>query len=1717
MRIKNSPTIYRAGILIAIMFLSLFLFIAGHVQAAGVTYYSQGNLPPHLTSSWNTNQGGGGSNPTNFTGGDIFVIQNGHNMSTSATWSISGSSSKLQIENGGTLTANNAITLASTTTFQIDSGGTYIHNNSSAYGSTIFQGSESFASNSNVILQNSNSTGPSGVTFGNLTIDFTTDPGGSVNCSGGLTTINGNLTISNTSIREFRLTGNTDFSLTIGGNLTITGGTLNVVNGNGDYTISVSGDVSLSGGTLNLGGGSGASKTYVLNLGGGVSQTGGTFQSTNANSPVTINFTGGTSTVTFATSGGTFSNTNMNWQIASGKTVELNTNFGSGGWVASTRTMTVNGSMQINSSAYPGDIGTWSYNTSTGTLIFNTSGSYTVGSSHPYWLSGNSPAHVVITSGTINLPNTSRTVLHDLTINGGTLALNGTSGDLNVGGNWTRAAGATFTPNGRAVFFNGTGTQTVAVTGGGTETFNYLVVDKVIGNLTLSSSPATNVTVNATSGDALQIINAGGIDLNGQTLTMSGSGGNFLVGGATTGTRTVTGSGTFSVTGSKTVTNNNSRTLLFDSNVTVALSSGLNFGSSLSTVNGTLRIDSGGFVSTNPPTYGTSSLLQYNSGGAYGANTEWTIGATSGAGVPQNVQVSASGTNVTLSGVGTHRARGNVTIDANTTLTLAGTDNLELLENWTNNGTLTAGSGRVVSFIGSTAQVIGGSGTTTFNGLTVNNSSGVSLGVGARVEGVLTLTSGWITLNTYNLTLGPSATTSGTFSAGNMIVADSTGQLRKEFSGTGSFTFPVGDATSTAEYSPATVNFGSGTFGGGAYVGLTLSDAKHGNNGSADHITRYWTLTQSGISSFSADVSFSYLDADIVGTEANLYGAKYDGSTWTILNAANTGANTVGGTVSSFSDFTAGNSTLPVTLAYFQATRRGDSTYFNWQTATETGNVGFNLYVEGKDGLQLVNPQLIASAAVDSLEPQPYTFTANGLSGDVFYIEDVDLFGRRLLHGPFGLGNSYGEWVTVEAIDWAAIQAEQEALTAVRLPAGQPPANQVDLLVSQDGIYRLTYEQLLAFGLDLAGKRTNQLRLTNKGVSVPVYVLGPGATFGPGGYIEFYGQAVDSVYTHTNLYNLSVGGNVRVKVDNKAIPNQPPAGYYLATVTVENNLAYSQTAPNGDPWYRNTLLAYTSPVVGNYAIQINNYVAGATASLTVDVWGNTDWPEYSPDHHLQVSLNGTQVADGLFNGIVSYPVNVTIPAGVLQEGNNTVTLRLPGDSGAPFDMIALDSYSVTYPRSFVAENGKLQFSAAASVFAVQNLPSPNVVVYRLNGAGLARMQTVQVVPAGNGTYTASFRGLNSIATYFVYAVESLPTPTLQTPRPFTDIKTGSAQYLVIAHPNFIAGIQPLVAKHQSDGLTTKVVDLFDIYAQYGYGMVYPQAIQDYIAYAAANMGTQYVLLVGGDTYDYFNYTGSGSISFVPTLYAATDALVKYAPVDSLYADVDDDGVPDLAIGRFPVRTVAELDLLVNKTLVYAAKDYGNTAVFAADATSGIMSYGNESDGLISLLPAGWTTTSAYIDSLGVTAARQTLLDSLNSGVALTNYFGHSGPTMWTFLGLFNTTYAANLTNSGRPTVVNQWGCWNTYHVTPAYNTLAHVFMLSGDRGAAAVLGSATLTQSSSDKALGQLMTPLLAQPGVTIGEAIWQAKQQLALQNGTFTDVILGFTLLGDPALLITP
>jgi len=250
--------------------------------------------------------------------------------------------------------------------------------------------------------------------------------------------------------------------------------------------------------------------------------------------------------------------------------------------------------------------------------------------------------------------------------------------------------------------------------------------------------------------------------------------------------------------------------------------------------------------------------------------------------------VIGSGVTLTVSGSG-----GNYRNETGGLLNLFGS--MKLGGNLTNNAAAdvigTAGVGSKIELNGSAAQTIGGttSSAFTFPDLVVNNTSGVTFQKDASVTGALSLTNGLVNIGNNNFTLGAASTIVGTPSASSMIVATGTGQVQKAWTTTGSFTFPVGDNTGTAEYSPVTLSFGAGTFAPGSFVGVNLSNSKFNSLSIAgSYLNRYWNITQTGISGFNSNALFQYAIADVQGTESSISCFKVDSPPFSAYDQANT-------------------------------------------------------------------------------------------------------------------------------------------------------------------------------------------------------------------------------------------------------------------------------------------------------------------------------------------------------------------------------------------------------------------------------------------------------------------------------------------------------------------------------------------------------------------------------------------------------------------------------------------------------------------------------------------------------------------------------------------------------------------------------------------------------------------------------------------------------------
>ncbi len=564
-------------------------------------------------------------------------------------------------------------------------------------------------------------------------------------------------------------------------------------------------------------------------------------------------------------------------------------------------------------------------------------------------------------SGGLQLDPGSTTITGNYSQTGGLIRLAGSNTtSLNVGGSFSLSGGtllisygsATGTLNVAGNFSHTSGTIDEDASGSGSIIFNGT------GNQNFTSGGTVSNTINFTVNSGAKLYLGTNLLGNGSIGTFTLSSGGTLGIGHADGISTTSGVGNIRVTGSKTYSTG--ANYIYNGIATQVTGNGL----PTSAITGNVTIENTtGVTPTNSIIINTPEIL-----------------TVTGLLTPTATQ--------TISGTGTLAGTGTVLV-TRTSATADFSSQYSITNKTQTNLT--------VDYGGAAAQIISA---LTYGGLKVNNASGVTLGGNTTVNGAFTLTNGLVTLGSNNLILGSSATIGGTPSATAMVVPTGSGELRKTFTGTGSFTFPVGDNNVTAEYSPATLNFTSGSFSS-AYAGVKLVNSKHPNNSSANHfINRYWTVSSSGISGFSCNSIFTYVDGDIIGTEANLYCGKWDGLGWTLLNAVDANNNQLSGTVTSFSDFTGGESApLPVELSSFSASIIGSAVKLNWRTETEINNYGFEIQ---KSQMSNVKSETdwekigFVEGYGNSNSPKDYSFTdASVISGTYSYrLKQIDIDGQ---------------------------------------------------------------------------------------------------------------------------------------------------------------------------------------------------------------------------------------------------------------------------------------------------------------------------------------------------------------------------------------------------------------------------------------------------------------------------------------------------------------------------------------------------------------------------------------------------------------------------------------------------------------------------------------------------------------------------------------------------
>ena len=413
------------------------------------------------------------------------------------------------------------------------------------------------------------------------------------------------------------------------------------------------------------------------------------------------------------------------------------------------------------------------------------------------------------------------------------------------------------------------------------------------------------------------------------------------------------------------------------------------------------------------------------------------------------------------------------------------------------------------------------------------------------------------------------------------------------------------------------------------------------------------------------------------------------------------------------------------------------------------------------------------------------------------------------------------------------------------------------------------------------------------------------------------------------------------------------------------------------------------------------------------------------------------------------------------------------------------------------------------------------------------------ITSGAGRYTTTFQVAASVpVTYFVTGADQLQSPKQISRYVPTDLgSSNGADYLIITHRAFITPMQTLATHRAAEGLRVKIIDVDDLYNQFTDGIYHPIAIKDFLKYAYANWrppAPTYVLLVGDGHWNFKNFNpakyGSPTSIFMPPNLGWVDPY--QGEVDSangLVEIVGNDPLPDMLVGRIPVNTAAEADIVVNKIINYEAQattlPYRQRMTFVADNVpdpQGAGDFVQYSNGLIrDMLPAGYFADKVYANDYGCPPGSSScpqvnyaITSTMNqTGALFVNYIGHASLNRWGNESFLLNANVTTLKNLDRLPIILSMTCLDGYWLYPGTSGLMETMLRAANGGSVASFSPTGLGVSTGHDLLERGLLKAVFQQGASrLGLAALSGKLAL-YTSGQNYDLIDTFTVFGDPAL----
>ncbi len=826
-------------------------------------------------------------------------------------------------------------------------------------------------------------------------------------------------------------------------------------------------------------------------------------------------------------------------------------------------------------------------------------------------------------------------------------------------------------------------------------------------------------------------------------------------------------------------------------------------------------------------------------------------------------------------------------------------------------------------------------------------------------------------------------------------------------------------------------------------------------------------------------------------------------------------------------------SLTPVVVSNVQTRESADGVVVQFDTASEVGATSFDLYrwVPATKKWLKVNDRPIP-ALINSPQGGRYVVKDPGASATQRYwysVRETEAEGADKSYGPFEANAARDGVSAAEALDkaprprkpTAALLAASMAseATAAQAKAAKVVTPALKIGVRNTGLVLVSTETIAAhFGLSLAAAQAaiagGKFNLTESGTRAAWLP----ASGGRG--LLFYGESLDSPYDRDRVYWLRSAAGLVAQPIATGAPVAAEGGSFKGSIHAEIDALPAlvvTTNPDSDYWFWDYLNAADSGLsTKSFPLNVPHLAPGANPSLTVRLSSATT-SSLKNEHHVKVRVNGTLVADSIWKGIKAQVVKANLGQGVLHEGANEIQLEAILGSGISSSIVYVDSFDLDYPRYFAASDGALAFrgDGAASV-TIGGFSDEHVIVLDVTKPHQPRLASNVLVDEAGGFYRASLAPTGAATPYYAVSESGWQAPAWTVgDQPSNLAKASAADYVVVTTHELLEPAERLANLRSSDGLSTLVVDIQDIYDEYAQGQQDPRALTDFLKAATKRWAhpPRYLVIAGRGNFDYRNLGGVGG-NLVPPIMVSTPKGLFAS--DTALGDVaGNDGAPEIAVGRIPVLSAEEFDAYIDKVDAYEnapPPDAARVAVMAADAPDQSVDFGAASNSIAATLPSGYAAANVHLPLGGdIAVSREELFTLLDAGADFVNYTGHGALDRLSGEGLLTSADVPALHNARTP-VLTALSCIINRFEVPGFAPLGEE-LVKADAGVVASWAPTGLSIHDEATVLGRsFYQDVAANPGTRLGDAINNAYRTFVTLGGqSWMPEIYG--LLGDPGL----